>query len=130
MVSLDSCLAIIRQNTADQYPFFVLVHRGYDICGGTLVKTNVVITAARCIYLRERCRFARPIEIHVIHADLTSTGCKSNECYYFLENQSSSELPTLFIWGLWALGHSPVAVTSGNWSERGINPSSLSTGFR
>ena len=85
MVSLDTCSAIIRGKAAEQYPFFDLVYRGYDICGGILLRSNVVITAAHCIYQWELRRFARPREIRVVDGDLTSPGHKITEYYYCWE---------------------------------------------
>ena len=76
---------IIGGEPAPDYPFFVLVHRGDHMCGGTLVRIDAVLTAAHCLYFDAENRWASPIEVYVLHGDV-STPDNWNLRYHSCEN--------------------------------------------
>ena len=76
---------IIGGEPAPDYPFFAVVQRGDHMCGGTLVRLNAVLTAAHCLYYNTENRWASPIEVYVLHGDV-STPNNWTLRYHFCEN--------------------------------------------
>ena len=63
---------IIGGQPAPDYPFFVVVNRGFHQCGGTLVRLDAVLTAAHCLYFGAENRWASPLEVYILHGDFSS----------------------------------------------------------
>ena len=63
---------IIGGQPAPDYPFFVMVNRGFHQCGGTLVRLDAVLTAAHCLYFGAENRWASPLEVYILHGDFSS----------------------------------------------------------
>ena len=75
--SLTTC-GIIRSNVAPSYPFFVRVelikqvlYRTYltKFCGGTVIASDIIVTAAHCLYLFDEKKCASLKEIQVVKSD-------------------------------------------------------------
>ena len=56
---------IIGGHLAPDYPFFVTVKFNGKTCGGTIVASNSILTAARCIFDEGTGTFAWPDEIEI-----------------------------------------------------------------
>ena len=67
----ESC-EIIGGRPAPDYPFFAIVQTRDQKCGGTLVATDTVLTAAHCLYLETENRWASPLEVYVLHGDVST----------------------------------------------------------
>ena len=65
-------LGIIGGRPAPNYPFFAVVYRGDHMCGGALIRLDAVLTAAHCLYFDTESRWASPIEVYVLHGDVST----------------------------------------------------------
>ena len=63
---------IIGGEHADRYPFYVVVLRNDEPCGGSIIDSNTVATAATCVYCQDKLRWAFSSEIFVIRGDYSS----------------------------------------------------------
>ena len=63
---------IIGGRPAPNYPFFAVVQRGDQMCGGALVRLDAVLTAAHCLYFDAENRWASPIEVYVLYGDVST----------------------------------------------------------
>ena len=57
---------IIGGTPAEYHPFFVLVPKGDELCGGVIVASDIVLTAARCLYYDNWNRWATALEVYVL----------------------------------------------------------------
>ena len=65
-------VGIIRGNYAPDLPFFVLVLRGDNICGGSIVSIDAVLTAANCLFDQQERRWAFTYELSVFQGALSA----------------------------------------------------------
>ena len=63
---------IIGGTPAEYHPFFVLVPKGDELCGGVIVGSNIVLTAASCLYYDKMHRWATALEVHVLQVMISS----------------------------------------------------------
>ena len=49
-------LGIIGGEFADRYPFYVVVLKNDEPCGGSIIGSNTVATAATCVYRQDKLR--------------------------------------------------------------------------
>ena len=64
---------IIGGELAETYPFFVVVLKSYDVCGGTIVGPNAVTTAGSCVYRQDKRQWAATSEIVVLNGDFSTS---------------------------------------------------------
>ena len=64
--------AITGGQPAEQYPFFVSVYTENQLCGGTIVFDDIVVTAAHCLYDSHEQRWVYPHKIEIFHGDFTN----------------------------------------------------------
>ena len=62
LIEITGFLGIHRGVPVQHYPFFVTVETDKFICGGTIIATDTVLTAARCLYNPQ----ASSTELHFI----------------------------------------------------------------
>ena len=65
-------LGIIGGEQAPDYPFFAVVRRGDQMCRGALVRLDAGLTTAHCLYYDTKNRWASPIEVYVLHGDVST----------------------------------------------------------
>ena len=82
---------IIGGKPAPDYPFFAVVRRGDQMCGGTLIRLDAVLTAAHCLYFDTENRWASPIEVYVLHGDVSTPNnwtLRYHSCENFFVNSN------------------------------------------
>ena len=72
--SVTPVVAIIGGRPAEDYPFFVLVPKSEQNCGGTIIAPDIVLTAAQCLYYEQQQRWALNEEVHVLHGNFSVPG--------------------------------------------------------
>ena len=61
--------------------FFVLVLNPDDSCGGMILETRFVLTAASCLYRQDKQRWAFTSEISVLHDEFSVSNDGNTTCY-------------------------------------------------
>ena len=117
IVQVFPSLSIIGGEIATNYPFFVLVLRGQNRCGGTIISKGAVLTAAHCLYNQEESRWAKRQEIFVFRGDFSTPNqwkgnsiAVRNYVLNSLYNRDSYDLPANFDMALLRLARSSKAL--------------------
>ena len=76
---------------SSRYPFFVIVEVHGRTCGGTLVASNAVVTAANCLYVQDKNRWAFSEEINVLKSDFANPDWEERLLWYIVESYSYHE---------------------------------------
>ena len=71
---IASGLGIIGGFAASHYPFFAYIKNSHYYCGGTIISSQTVLTAANCLYNPRKEAWAENRDVHIVKGNLLLSG--------------------------------------------------------